>query len=62
MLTAERRYWQAITKARLQGARSLRRWLEGKEPYAECVADLEQQALIKEFERLCQCRPVEPKP
>jgi hypothetical protein len=48
MLTAERRYWQAITR-------------EGKEPFAECVADLEQQALIKEFERLCACKPIEPK-
>jgi hypothetical protein len=51
-MTAEQRYWQAMTKARIQAARSLRRWLEGKEPFVQCRADLEQQALIKEFERL----------
>jgi hypothetical protein len=57
MLTAEQRYWQAVTKARLQGARSLRRWLEGAEPYAKCVADLEVQALIDELDR----NPVKPR-
>ena len=51
MITAEQRYRQAIRKARLQGARSMRRMLEGKEPFAECIMDLEQKALIKEIDR-----------
>lgn len=51
MLTAEQRYWQAIRKAQIQGARSMRRMLEGKEPFAECIHDLEQEAVIKEIGR-----------
>lgn len=36
LLTAEQRYWQAVTKAHIIGKRRVRLMLEGKADSAEC--------------------------
>lgn len=61
-LTARQRYWQAVKKARLKGARSLRQFLEGRECFAECFCDLERDALIAEIERAYQAGRNEARP
>jgi molybdopterin/thiamine biosynthesis adenylyltransferase len=57
-VTGKQLYWQAVTKAKLQGKRNLRRYLEGKDPYVQCTDDLERQALINAFNQLLQKQTV----
>lgn len=50
-MTPQQRYHQAVRKARILGARSMRKMLAGEAPFAECVMDLERAAIIAELGR-----------
>jgi hypothetical protein len=51
VLTPKQRYWQAVTKARIQGDREMREFMEGKRDWLECAGDREREYVIQEIGR-----------